>query len=358
MARTALVLLEAVRLSESKNDSEFAQEPSDAAPERDYTSWKFWLFDGEAVPWKQVAINVLAIVAPPIILGLLFGTTAGIGGFMGALPATIGARRSGAWNTAPFVLLAAAGGYLALNHSAWAPGIGAALAMVAGFAGRQGKSAPAIIAIVPWTIYTGQIIPQTDGLLVVAGQIGGLLWAITIIKLFGAGGHQTDSKPSRAYALVFGVLFAIGIAIATWVGQNLLPQHGFWFPLCLAILTLPPHTRYFTRAIKRVVGTAIGCLLAYLLGSLHPSPIVVGALAIAGFVATQKLIPQSQIIGSAAITVSILLFIGERTPLKELAVARLVDFAGGAGLAALLALCGVVFLRFFDRDALQALQQR
>ena len=344
-------------MSDSQNESEFARNLPEGTPERDYTSLKFWLFDGKAAPWKQVAVNVFAIVTPPIILGLMFGTIAGIGGFMGALPATIGARRSGVRNTAPFVILSAAGGYLALNYSPWAPAIGAVLALIAGLAGRQGTSAPAIIAIVPWTIYTGSIIPVKDDLVVAAAQIGGMLWALAIIRLFGGGGDQTDSKPSRTYALVFGALFAVGIAFATWVGQNLLSPHGFWFPLCLAILTLPPHTRYFTRAMKRVMGTAIGCLAAYLVGMLTPPPLLVGGIAIAGFIATQRLIPMSQVIGSAAITFAILLFIGEHTPLKQLAVARLVDFAAGAGLAAILAMCGVVFLHFFDKDALRALQR-
>ena len=345
-------------MSASQDDSEFAQKLPDAVPDRDYGSLKFWLVDGEALGWAQVGINVLAILTPPLVLGLMFGTIAGIGGFMGAFPGTMGARRSGARNTAPFVMLAAAGGYLALHHPAWAPAIGAVLALVAGVAGRRGISAPAIMAIVVWTIYTGKIIPVTDDLVVAAAQIGGMLWAITVITLAGGTGRHTDSKPSRAYAMIFGVLFAIGIAFATWVGQNLLPQHGFWFPLCLAILSLPPHTRYFTRAMKRVIGTAIGCVAAYLVGGFNPPPLLVGGLAIAGFVTTQRLIPRSQLIGSAAITFAIILFIGEHTPLREIAVARLVDFAAGAGLAAVLAGCGVVVLHFIDKDALRALQQR
>ena len=246
------------------NKSEFAQGPGDSAPERDLTSIKFWLFDGAATPWKSVGINAVAILTLPVILGLLFGTIAAIGAFMGALPGTIGSRRTGARFTIPFVILAAIAGFITLHYHAWAPAIGAVLALVAGLAGRKGLSAPAIFSIVTWTIYTGSIIPVEQDWHAAAAQICGLLWASSIIKLSGESGDQTDSKPSQAFALIFGGLFAVGIAFATWVGQNLLTQHGFWFPLCLAILSLPPHTRYFTRAIKRVIGTAMGCLLAYL----------------------------------------------------------------------------------------------
>ena len=345
-------------MNNPQNNSEFQQELDESVPRQDLTSLAFWLVDGDATPWKSVAVNCLAILVPPLVLGLSFGMIAGIGGFMGAFPGTMGARRAGAFYTAPFVLLAIVAGYFTLHHEAWAPAIGAVLAMVAGLAGRRGVSMPAIISMVVWTIYTGSILPVEKDLVIAGAQIAGLAWSLTIIRLFGGGGDQTDSKPSRAYALIFGALFAVGIAFSTWVGQNLLAGHGFWFPLCLAILSLPPHTRYFTRAMKRVIGTALGCTLAYLIGSLTPPPLLVGAIAITGFVFTQRYIPKSQIFGSASITMAIILVISEHSPLKQLAVARLVDFAAGAGLAALLALCGVALLYVSDKEALRALQQR
>ncbi|MWV29130.1 FUSC family protein [Aurantiacibacter rhizosphaerae] len=345
-------------MSNPQNNSEFQQELGDSVPRQDLTALEFWLIDGDATPWKSVAVNCLAILALPLVLGLSFGMIAGIGAFMGAFPGTMGARRTGVLYTAPFVLLAIIAGYFTLHHEAWAPAIGAALAMVAGLAGRRGVSMPAIIAMVTWTIYTGSILPVEKDLVIAAAQVGGLAWSLAIIKLFGGGGDHTDSKPSRAYALIFGALFAVGIAFSTWVGQNLLGGHGFWFPLCLAILSLPPHTRYFTRAAKRVIGTALGCGLAYIVGSLALPPMLVAAIAVTAFVFTQRYIPKTQIFGSASITLAIILIVSEHSPLKQLAVARLVDFAAGAGLAALLAACGVALLYVSDKEALRALQQR
>ncbi|WMS40819.1 FUSC family protein [Acuticoccus sp. MNP-M23] len=345
-------------MSASRKNSEVARARPDPAPKPDYRSLEFWLIDGDARPWKQAAINVVAILGLPVALGFLFGPTVAIGGFLGALPGTIGSRRCGPRNTAPFVILSGLAGLLTLHFSAFAPAIGAALAMVAGLAGRRGISAPAIFSVVVWTIYTSSLVPAEDGLQVAAAQLGGLLWSIGVVTIFGTTGEETDSAPSRTYAITFGVLFATGIAFATWVAQNILTQHGFWFPLCLALLSLPPHHRYFTRALKRVIGTAIGSLAAFLLSDLDPPTLLVTVAAIAGFLATQRLMPRSQLIGSAAITFALVLFIGEHSPVSQIAIARLLDFAAGAGLAMGLALCGVAVLRLADKDALRALQQR
>lgn len=77
-----------------------------------------------------------------------------------------------------------------------------------------------------------------------------------------------DSRSVRRLAIGHGLRYALALGIATAVYRLEGMEHGYWFPLTIAIVLRPDYATTLTRGLARLVGTVLGVLVATILVAL------------------------------------------------------------------------------------------
>nr|WP_246302144.1 FUSC family protein [Granulicella arctica] len=85
---------------------------------------------------------------------------------------------------------------------------------------------------------------------------------------------------SRATSFGYALRLAITVTLAAEVYRHLGVQSGYWIPMTALLVQKPAFFETFNRALLRVGGTLAGAVLStFFLVHIHPSPIVLAALA-------------------------------------------------------------------------------
>ena len=319
---------------------------------------KSWLFESDApMPWRKVAMMILAMVLPAVIAVTFMGRTGAIA-FVAAMPACLAAQDAGLKVSLLVTLVMGMAGLLSLGTPEMSLLVAPFLGLMVGICGSFGLAKAAIRGLLTWPIFTSPIIDNGNLPMLFAVFVGAMLWAQVVVWLFGETcSTGTEDRESEQYAMVFGIALAVGLTASVWTGQRYFGSHGFWFPLTFVILVLPPHGQLFSRTTKRTLGTVIGTAVAIGLAALTSSTwimVAVGALCLAlGF----RMLPYSYTVFTTLLTVAVLEVLALVSQVNQLAIERVGTMAAAAGMTFALGALGFLILRLTKPEALRALQE-
>lgn len=133
--------------------------------------------------------------------------------------------------------------------------------------------------------------------------------------------------------------YAVRLTLAMAAGYGMLhlvhPQQGYWIVLTTLFVCAPSYGATRTRLVQRVLGTVLGLLVGWVLFKLFSSLLVQALFAVVAGVAFFATRSTRYMIGTAAITVLVLLCFNQIGNGYDLFVPRLVDTLIGAGIAGL-----------------------
>jgi len=263
---------------------------------------KAWGMRGDPYPAIRRGLLVAAPVGVLLLTDLAWddriaaglSTSALICGFVAFdAPARVRVR----WHVlnAPFVGAAAGLGVLSSTSTVLAV---ATMALIAGLAGytvavSMRMAIGALTTVLALLIPQGLFLPVGDTLEVVAYGVAGSLiqaataglawlfsdrereefsfgpaWQKTIVRLRT---NVSLSKPAFRHGLRFGVAMAVGVAIYRVAGFD---DHGYWVPLTILFVLKPDPDQTTERILMRAAGTAVGLVLATLLGEALTNDVI------------------------------------------------------------------------------------
>lgn len=309
----------------------------------------------DPMPWRDVVMMLLAMVAPAIVAVSILGRTGTIA-FIAAMPACLAAQDAGVRVSLLVTLVMGMAGLLSLGTPEMALLVAPFLGLMVGVCGSFGLAKPAIRGLLTWPIFTSTIIGDENLPLIFAVFLLGMVWSQGVVWAFGkTASNPREDAESNPYALVFGVALAVGITASVWVGQRYFGDHGFWFPLTFVILVLPPHGQLFARTAKRTVGTVIGTAIALGVAWVTDATwvmIVLGAACLAlGF----RMLPHNYTVFTTLLTVAVLEVLALVSEVDQLALERVGTMGAAAGMTVALGLIGYVILRLVAPGAIDAL---
>ena len=318
-----------------------------------------WLIEGgDPMPWRRVAITTAAVTGPSLVTVPLFGVS-GAMAFVAGLAGHLAAKDRGIKPAALVGLVLLMSGLLALESPDMALILSPVLAVMIGICGTYGLAQPAMRALIVWTIFTGHLIPGgQDPMLTVMFMIG-LVWALGLTWAFGedATGDPEDPQ-SREYALIFGVMMAVGLTISVYIGGRYFGDHGFWFPLTFVVLCVPPHGSLFSRTARRTIGTILGTAIAMGIAWGIESTWIKAAIGIIALPIGFRFLPRNYTVFTTLLTITVLELLALVADVSNLAVERLLTMFAAAVMTIALGLIGILILKLFKPDALKALQDK
>lgn len=309
------------------------------------------------MPWRKVAMMVLAMVLPAVVAVSLLGRAGAIA-FVAAMPACLAAQDASVKVSVLVTLVMGMTGLLSLGQPDMTLIVAPLLGLMVGICGSFAHARAAIRGLLTWPIFTSSIIDHPSQPLLFAVFIAAMLWAQAVTWAFGEiGSTGTEDAESAEYAGVFGVVLAVGLTASVWIGGKYFGDHGFWFPLTFVILVLPPHGHLFSRTAKRTLGTVIGTVIALGLAWFADAPwltVTIGAVCLVlGF----RMLPRNYTLFTTLLTVAVLEVLALVSQVDRLAVERIVTMAAAAAMTIALGLAGWAVLRVLAPGALEALQQ-
>ncbi|TDL79394.1 FUSC family protein [Palleronia sediminis] len=315
-----------------------------------------WMFEGGGpMPWRSVAVTCAAIVLPAVVAILIFGRVGSIA-FVAAMPAHLAAKDAGIRLGGVVTVVMGMAGLLSLGAPDMAVMVAVILGLMCGVAGTYGLARPCIRALLTWAVFTSPILESGEKpmLMLIFLLAGG--WALLITGWFGETRTTgEEDRESRRYAMVFGVMTAVGLGISVWIGARFFGDHGFWFPLTFAVLVLPPHGGLAGRTVKRSVGTVLGTAAALGVGLLSPGPWIVAGIGLLCLPVAFRLLPVSYTLFTALLTVAIIEVLALVSQVGSLALERLGTMAAAAAMTLVLGALGWLALRLMAPGAARAL---
>ena len=321
------------------------------------TRTKDWLVEGgDPMPWRKVAITTAAVAGPAAVTVPLFGVS-GAMAFVAGLAGHLAAKDRGVKPAALVGLVLLMSGLLALGSPDMALILAPVLAVMIGICGTYGLAQPAMRALVVWTIFTGHLLPAgQDPLLTVMFMIG-LVWALGLTWAFGEENTSDPEDPqSREYALIFGVMLAVGLTISVYIGGRYFGKHGFWFPLTFVVLCVPPHGSLFSRTGRRTIGTILGTAIAMGIAWAIDSTWIKAAIGMVALPIGFRFLPRNYTVFTTFLTITVLELLALVADVSNLAIERLLTMFAAAVMTFALGGIGALILKVFKPDALEALQ--
>ncbi|MBJ3761513.1 FUSC family protein [Maribius pontilimi] len=317
-----------------------------------------WLFeDGNPMDWRTVAITMLAVALPPVIAVLIYGRMGAVA-FIAALPAYLAAKDAGVLNSSVVTLVMGMAGLLALGDPDMALIVAPCLGIITGICGKSGMARPCLRALITWTVFTSPILPADEKPMLFAIFILAMIWSLLVAAWFDQTRTSGDEdRESDEYALIFGSLFAFGLAASVFVGGRFFGEHGFWFPLTFVVLCIPPHGRLFKRTVKRTVGTILGTAVAIGFAWISEDTWLLITLGAVSLALSFRTLPWNYTVFTACLTVSVLEVLALVSDISTLAFERLYTMAAAAVMTFALGALGVLGLWLLKPDALKVLQQ-
>ena len=311
---------------------------------------------GDPMPWKAVALTLVAAAVPPVICGLLFGKLA-IAALIASMSAHLAAKDVRSGSAGLIVFSTGLAGFVCLGNQDMtllvAPMVGIATAT----AGYYGFAKPVIRGLIFWTIFTSALMPTDQPEAMFLAYCISMIWSLVVTHLAGLAATIPPEEPtSPQYTTVFGAVFAIGLVISVYVGQRHFGDHGFWFPLTFVALCLPPHGTLFSRTLQRGVGTIVGTLVVFLVGLVAPNHWWIASIGVIALPIGFRILPQSYTGFITCLTITVLAFLNLATPFDTLAFERLATMGLAALMTGVLASLGALVLWFVRPEALKALQ--
>ena len=312
--------------------------------------------DGDPMPWKTVAVTCAATMVPPIAGVLIFGRIGAVA-FIATLASFLAAKDKGVLPAALVTLVMAFAGLLTVGDPVMGLMIAPTLGLMAGICGYYGFALPVMRALITWTVFTSPLFPADQKPLMFAIFAAAMIWALGAAWLFHESDTNDPEEPnSEAYALVFGVMLAVGLGLSVYVGGHYFGDHGFWFPLTFVVLCIPPHGRLFGRTIKRTIGTLLGTAIALAIAWVSEATwlmILVGAISLPlGF----RVLPGNYMLFTTFLTVAVLEVLALVSDVNTLALERLATMGLAAVMTAILAGVGLLGLWLLKPEAIKALQ--
>ena len=311
----------------------------------------------DPMPWRDVAMMIIAMVLPAVVAVSLLGRTGSIA-FVAAMPACLAAQDAGIRISFLVTLVMGMAGLLALGSPEMALLVAPFLGLMVGICGTFGLAKPSIRGLFTWPIFTSTIIDADNLPLIFGIFLLGMAWAQGVTWAFGkAASNPDEDAESNRYAMVFGIALAAGLTLSVWVGQRYFGEHGFWFPLTFVILVLPPHGQLFSRTVKRTVGTVLGTAIAIAVAwaiDLTWVTVGLGAVSLAlGF----RMLPYNYTVFTALLTIAVLEVLALVSEVDQLALERVGTMGAAAGMTIALGLAGYAVLHLFAPGALEALME-
>lgn len=311
----------------------------------------------DPMPWRDVAMMIIAMVVPAIVAVSILGRTGSIA-FVAAMPACLAAQDAGIRISFLVTVVMGMAGLLALGSPEMALLVAPFLGLMVGICGTFGLAKPSIRGLFTWPIFTSTIIDAQNLPLIFGVFLLGMAWAQAVTWAFGkAASNPDEDAESSPYAMVFGIALAVGLTLSVWVGQRYFGNHGFWFPLTFVILVLPPHGQLFSRTVKRTVGTVLGTAIAIgVAWAVDLTWLTVGLGAVA-LVLGFRMLPHNYTVFTALLTIAVLEVLALVSEVDQLALERVGTMGAAAGMTIALGLLGYLILRLVAPRALDALME-
>lgn len=317
-----------------------------------------WLTEGaRPMPWRKVLMLILAIVVPAAIAVPFMGRSGAIA-FVAAMPACLAAQDAGIRAAALVTMVMGMAGMLSLGQPDMALVIAPVLALMVGVCGSFGLARPAIRPLLIWPIFTSPIIASDNLPLSFLIFSVSMLWSLAVTRAFsGTRSQDPEDVESDRYAMVFGIVLAVGLTLSVWLGNRYFGPHGFWFPLTFMILVLPPHGHLFRRTVKRTIGTLAGTAVALFLATLVEATWLLAVIGAACLPLGFRVMPRSYTLFTAFLTVTVLEVLALVSEVDRLAFERVGTMAAAALTTFALGFLGWAVLRLIEPEALEALQE-
>ncbi len=308
------------------------------------------------MPWRKVAMMIIAIVLPAAIAVSFLGRPGAIA-FVAAMPACLATQDANVKVSVLVTLVMGMTGLLSLGQPDMALIVAPLLGLMVGICGGWGYARAAIRGLLTWPIFTSSILEHSSHTLLFAIFVGATLWAQGVTWAFGeAGSNGTESPESEEHAGVFGVVLAVGMTLSVWVGDEYFGNHGFWFPLTFVILVLPPHGELFTRTLKRTLGTVIGTVVALGMALVSEATWLTLSLGMTCLILGFRMLPRNYTLFTTFLTVAVLEILALVSDVDRLAVERIGTMGAAAAMTIALGVMGWAVLRVAAPRALDALQ--
>ncbi|WP_090158138.1 FUSC family protein [Loktanella sp. DSM 29012] len=312
--------------------------------------------DGEAMPWRSVAVTTAAVAGPALVAVPLIGSPGAIA-FIAGLSAHLAARDRGIGPAALVTLVLMMSGLLVLGAPVMALILAPCLAVMIGICGTHGMAQPGMRALIVWTIFTSPILPDDRDAVLAAIFIGGMIWALAITWWFDEDATgDAETAQSHRYALIFEMGLGIGLMLSVYVGGRYFGEHGFWFPLTFVVLCVPPHGNLFSKTLRRTIGTVLGTAIAIAVAAISEEMWLTVAVGMIALPIAFRFLPRNYTLFTTFLTVAVLEILALVSQVSVLAVERLVTMAAAAAMTVVMGVLGIIVLRLVKPDALRALQ--
>ena len=311
----------------------------------------------DPMPWKTVAMMIVAMILPAVIAVPLIGRTGAVA-FVAGMTACLSTQDAGLKVSLLVTMVLGMAGLLSLGAPEMALLIAPFLGLMAGVCGSFGLAKPAIRGLLTWPLFTSPIISGENLPLVFGVFVLAMFWAQGVTWAFGkSAANPEEDAESEPYAMVFGVALAVGITASVYVGQRYFGSHGFWFPLTFVILVLPPHGQLFSRTVKRTVGTILGTVVAVGVAWTIDSMWVSVALGVVCLPLGFRFLPRNYTLFTTLLTIAVLEVLALASDVDKLAVERVGTMGAAAAMTIALGLAGWAILKVVSPGALEALQE-
>ncbi|MDN4472066.1 FUSC family protein [Demequina zhanjiangensis] len=203
------------------------------------------------------------------------------------------------------------------------------------------------LATIPFTIRYGAVALAVPVLPAVIGALGGQggPWSTALLAAFGALGVavvvrliglKAPATPVKVpvawgHGIVLALLAAVAVAVVLWQEWG----HGYWMVIGLCVVLSPEHLKVRAETGARVVGTAIGAVVAIGLAVVLPHwlVLVVAGVAMVAALAYAAIDRRVELIALQTITVVSAGAAADPDTTWEIALARVVAIGAGAVVA-------------------------